>query len=61
MNGTTTGETSKQTKTYTFSNLTKNSTYNFYAEVYDVAGNYTRTPASGTGSRRRRRPSRSGI
>ena len=48
MNGSTKGATTEQTKEHTFSGLQQGKTYNFYAEVYDVAGNKTRTPAEGT-------------
>ncbi len=41
-----TGETAKVTKTHEFTGLTAKKTYNTYAEVYDVAGNTTRTPIS---------------
>jgi hypothetical protein len=43
----TAGEKNEVTKTRKFSNLTKG-TYNVYAEVYDIAGNMTRSPSTGT-------------
>ena len=46
--GATAGTTSKQNKTKSFTGLSAGKTYNTYAEVYDVAGNMTRTPTSGT-------------
>ncbi len=48
MNGTTAGETTEQEKTKTLSNLTSGKTYEIYAEIYDVAGNMTRVPPTGT-------------
>ncbi len=39
LNGTTAGAKTATTKTYTFSGLTQNTKYDFYAVVYDVAGN----------------------
>ena len=38
-NGEEAGETTSQTKTYTYENLTQTTSYNFKAIVYDVAGN----------------------
>jgi uncharacterized repeat protein (TIGR02543 family) len=48
VNSSSAGSTSAVTKTKTYSSLTANATYNFYAEIYDVAGNMTRSPSSGT-------------
>ena len=47
LNGSTAGTTTAVTKTKALTGLT-NGTYSCYAEVYDVAGNKKRTPASGT-------------
>ena len=48
MNGTIAGETTQQEKTKTLSGLIANVTYHIYAEIYDVAGNMTRVPPTGT-------------
>ena len=48
MNGSEKGSLAEQTKEHTFSGLTQGQIYNIYAEVYDVAGNMTRTPETGT-------------
>ncbi len=48
MNGTEKGKTTAVTKTKAITGLEANKTYNIYAEIYDVAGNSTRTPSNGT-------------
>ena len=48
MNGSTVGDRTEQEKSHIFSSLSCGTTYNIYAEVYDVAGNMTRTPTTGT-------------
>ena len=48
MNGTEKGQTTAVTKTKEITGLEANKTYNIYAEIYDVAGNSTRTPSNGT-------------
>lgn len=48
MNGAKSGSTRSSLKTKTFTQLTSNTTYNIYAEVYDVAGNKLRMPANNT-------------
>ena len=48
INGTNTGVKTEQEKSHVFSSLSCGTTYNIYAEVYDVAGNMTRTPSTGS-------------
>ena len=48
LNTATSGATTSQTKTYTFTNIDQATEYHYMARVYDVAGNYTDSSTDGT-------------